>query len=176
MFEGKVFDVYQWEQKMYDGSTETFEALRRDDAVGVIATVGDTLVYLKQEQPHEPEPFFCLPGGSLDEGEASLEAAKRELLEETGYQSNEWELFQTYQPEGKIEWTISTYIARNCTLASSPHLDAGERIEVRLIPLDALIEDAQRANFLHRSIQPHFVRAKHDPQYRAELSKRIFSR
>ena len=36
VFSGVMFDVYQWEQEMYDGSTATFEKLTRPDTAQVI--------------------------------------------------------------------------------------------------------------------------------------------
>ena len=118
VFEGKLFDVWQWEQEMYDGSKKIFERLKRPNSVQAIAIVGDKIIVQTEEQPDRPEPFRSIPGGRCDGDEDPLLAAKRELLEETGYVSADWELWRERQPVGKIEWTIYTYIARNCTRTS----------------------------------------------------------
>ena len=39
VFHGALFDVYQWQQEMFDGTYETFEMLRRPDTIAVIAIV-----------------------------------------------------------------------------------------------------------------------------------------
>ena len=49
VFKGEIFEVWQWPQKMYDGSTETFEMLKRPDTTQVIATVGDKIALLIQK-------------------------------------------------------------------------------------------------------------------------------
>ena len=84
VFRGVIFDVYQWPQTMFDGSTETFEMLRRPDTVKIIAIKGDKIIITRQRQPRKD--WFCTyPGGRIDPTDQNeLAAAKRELREETG--------------------------------------------------------------------------------------------
>jgi len=50
VFKGVVFDVYQWEQKMFDGSYEIFEKLKRKDTAMVIPIKKDgKIIITKQE-------------------------------------------------------------------------------------------------------------------------------
>jgi len=129
VFTGEIFDVYQWEQKLFDNSTATFEMLNRADTALVIATKGDKIYLAKEEQPTKKMPH-TLFGGRIEKGEKPLEAAKRELLEESGMVSNDWELMHSYQPLHKLDWEISYFIARDCEKIQKQNLDAGEKIEI----------------------------------------------
>ena len=142
VFKGKIFEVYQWEQEMYDGSTETFEALKRPNTIEVIATQGDKILMSRQSQPNKHN-FLSLFGGRAEEGEETLETAKRELLEESGLSSTDWELFKMYEPASKIEWKVFTYIARNCEKVSEPKLDPGEKIETISCSFEEFIDLVQ---------------------------------
>src|SRR5258708_6669738 len=103
VFKGVIFDVYQWPQKMFNGSFETFEMLKRPDTIQVIAVKDDKIVVLEEEQP-DRGPFFGLPGGRNDhEDESELEAAKREVREETGFTFKTWKLLDVKQPHAKID-------------------------------------------------------------------------
>src|SRR3990167_7476624 len=114
VFKGQIFDIYQWEQEMYDGSTHTFERLKRPDTVIVIPlTTDEKIIICDQEQPAR-EPFLSMIGGMIDEGEEPLTAAKRELLEETGYEASEITLFDEFHPHIKLDWTVYTYLAKGC--------------------------------------------------------------
>src|SRR3989344_5876898 len=102
VFRGKLFEVWQWEQKMFDGSVEIFEHLRRPNTAVVVPTVRDKILIEVQEQPHRFKPFLSLPGGKCNWEEDPLAAARRELLEETGYESGDWTLWKELNPVGKI--------------------------------------------------------------------------
>ena len=128
VFKGVIFDVYQWQQKMYDGSYATFERLKRPNTIEVIAVKGDKIVLAHQSQPTK-EDFYSPFGGRAEEGEDPLVTAKRELLEESGLSSNNWELYKVYQPLHKIDWEVYVFIARDCHKIAEPKLDAGEQIE-----------------------------------------------
>ncbi len=136
VFAGIIYDVYQWPQKLFDGSDATFEMLRRPDTVGALCVVDDKILVLNDEQPHRGSiPSF--PGGRVDAGEPNtLEAAQREVREETGYDFKNWRLVQVWQPHGKIEWFIYFYIAWDVAGSIAPHLDAGERITVEHLSFD----------------------------------------
>ena len=51
VFKGVIFEVYQWEQEMFDGSVETYEALKRADTAQVIATRRNKILIPLEEQP-----------------------------------------------------------------------------------------------------------------------------
>ncbi len=138
VFKGVIFDVYQWDQKLFDGSTATFEVLKRPDTVLVIPTQGDKILLSFEEQPTYAQKLRLF-GGRVESGEDPADAVKRELQEETGLVSSDWELFKAYPFEGKIDWTMYVYIARNCQKVTEPHLDPGEKIEIKEVTFDEFI-------------------------------------
>lgn len=137
-FRGMIFDVYQWSQEMFDGSTETFEMLSRADTVKVIAVIDEKIVITKQRQPRK-DWFYDYPGGRNDNPkEDELAAAKRELREETGLVMKNWKLIGAKQPFAKIDWLVYTFLATGLVSRSKPELDAGEEIEVLEVSFDEL--------------------------------------
>lgn len=130
VFKGKLFDVYQWQQEMFDGSMETFEMLRRPDTIAVIA-VDDKgeIIACHEEQPGGIVRENHIPAGRVDPTDMSvLDAAKREVEEETGYRFMNWKLLEVNQPISKIEWFIHVFVAWGETGKVPVKHDAGERI------------------------------------------------
>lgn len=139
VFKGQIFDVYHWQQKMFDGSYATFEMLKRPDTIKVIAIKENKLVVLEEEQPDDHNLFLSLPGGRHDiDAETELEAVKRELLEETGMSFQSWKLINVTQPYLKIDWFNYLFVATDFIDQTDQTLDAGEKIRVKLFALDEL--------------------------------------
>lgn len=129
VFKGEIFDVYQWQQQLFDGTYAIFEALKRPDTVKVFAIQDNKIIIAKEQQPTKPT-FYGLFGGRVESGEEPEIAAKRELLEESGLASTNWSLFHKADPLHKAEWSIYYFIAKNCQMAAAkPTLDPGEKIE-----------------------------------------------
>lgn len=152
-FKGMIFDTYQWPQKLFDGSEHTFEMLKRTDTVSVIGVVDGKLLVIDDEQPHlgSRQSF---PGGRVDDTDATIEAAaKREILEETGYSFKNWRLIKVSQPYRKIEWFVYVFLAWEETGKQEPLLDAGEKIDVRQLGFDEVKAlAAQRKGYLGESV------------------------
>jgi ADP-ribose pyrophosphatase len=139
VFKGKIFDVYQWPQKMFDGTMQTFEMLKRSNTVEVVAVKDGKICMSLQSQPNKAE-FHSLFGGRAEEGEEPLVTAKRELLEESGLSSSNWELYKSYEPQHKIDWTIHTFIAKDCKKAADVKPDPGEKLDTMELSFDEFIE------------------------------------
>lgn len=176
VYKGPIFEVFQWEQEMFDGSTQVFEALKRPDTAEVIATIDNRIVIQHQTQPHKREAFICIPGGRIEPGEDPLVGAKRELLEETGLASESWDQWFMDRPSGKIDWTIYVYVARQCKLIAEQKLDAGERITLEQVSYDRFLEmvDKGELNQLSPDLRVALVRAANNPDERERLRKYIF--
>jgi 8-oxo-dGTP pyrophosphatase MutT (NUDIX family) len=136
VFKGIIYDTYQWQQKLFDGSFTTFEMLKRPDTVKVLAVKDNRLVIIEQEQPNQRK-FYDIPGGMHDqEDETELEATQRELVEETGLTFKTWKLLSAVQPHRKIEQFVYTFLATDFVGSIGPTLDAGEKIKIHLLPFD----------------------------------------
>jgi ADP-ribose pyrophosphatase len=138
VFTGEIFSVYQWPQQLFDGSTHTFEMLKRTDTVITIAVDGDEIIVIDDEQPHLGTRK-SFPGGRIDEGdESTLTAAQRELEEETGYIFKNWKLIKVHQPYRKVEWFVYVYVAWDMETKVNVNLDPGERITVSKVNFEDL--------------------------------------
>ena len=176
VFKGEIFEVWQWRQKMYDGSKETFEMIKRPDTTQVIPVVDDKILILIQKQPDSPKAFYSLAGGRREPGETALNGAKRELLEETGYVSRDWRLLKKIRPSGKIVWSIYTYIARDCLYWQPPRLDAGEKITVKLISFDEFLALADEPDFYEQELVNYMLRARMDKKIYKKFHKLLFKK
>ena len=154
VFKGVIFDVYQWEQELFDGTRATFEMLKRPDTVRIIAIKEGKIVVLEQEQPSFGL-FYDLPSGRHDvKTENELAAARRETLEETGMIFSTWKVLDVEQPQTKIDWLIYTFLADNLMSETGQKLDAGERITVTLKTFDEVkgLLNNPKVRYLARNI------------------------
>ena len=176
VFEGIIFDVYHWEQEQFDGTFRTFEGLKHLDNVIIVPVVGDKIYLHKEEQPANPINI-SLPAGRFDRGETDpIEVAKRELLEETGYTAESFTLLRSNHTSiGQMEWTSHVVIARNCTKAQEPKLDAGERVHERyLLTFDEVLTLTNDPDFRGGELKDDWIQAGVDPVFREEFHKKLF--
>ncbi len=174
VFKGIIYDIYHWEQEMFDGSTRTFEALKRLDSACVMAMQGETVFYAKQTQPGRSS-YLSLFGGNGEEGEDVLDTGKRELLEESGMVSDNWKLLNRHEVFGKIDWAICLFIAYDCKKVAEQNLDCGEKVEVCSCSIDDfLTEIVTAANFYEFELKQEII-SKPNPEAVARVKEQILS-
>jgi ADP-ribose pyrophosphatase len=84
---------------------------------------------------------FEIPAGKVEENETPLESAKRELLEETGYRSEDWqEISFFYSGNGVMNMPGHIFLAKNITAGNkTSNPDSNEIVEVKLTPYSELL-------------------------------------
>jgi len=139
-FSGKLLHVRRDVVRLPDGRNGVREYIRHPGAVAVVALFDDGRVLLERQfrYPHRRE-FIELPAGKRDPGESPLETARRELLEETGFEALEWRRIGVihtavaYTDEG-----IELFIARGLRKREA-RLEAGEFLVTLVMPFDEAI-------------------------------------
>ncbi|MDE6207997.1 MAG: NUDIX hydrolase [Muribaculaceae bacterium] len=104
--------------------------------VNIIAITEDGEFVLVEQYRHGlGEVGFELCAGVVEDGEAPVDGAKRELMEETGFGGGEWELFATLSPNASATNNLSyTYLARGVRrVTDKQHLDATEDVAVHVV-------------------------------------------
>lgn len=176
VFEGILFDVYQWEQEQFDGSKKTFEMVERIGNVTLLAVVKDKILLLKEEQPGIGK-YTGLPGGMIERKLSPEENAKKELLEETGYTCKNLDLFYFRESmTHKILQPFYLYIAKDLEKVSKQNLDkGGERIEPYLVPFEEFLEEIEKPEFNNTLVRDIVFRMKHTEGELEKFKKLLFN-
>ncbi len=141
VFDGEIFQVYQWKQKLYDGSYTIFEQVaHKYDSVTIIPVLKNKKILLTKQQQPTTKTFISLPGGRIDKGEKPKQAGLRELREETGFSSDDMHLFRVVQSPLLIDWNLYHYIAFDCEKVDEQHLDPGEKITTFEVEIDEFFD------------------------------------
>ncbi len=172
VFKGIIFDAYHWEQKMFDGSTKMFEMLKRKGSVQILPIIGNKTMIVRESQPNMPERYG-LVGGQMNDTEKPLESAQREMKEETGFIAKNWELFRERTVSTKIDWTITTFIAKNCEKIVEPSPESGERIAPLLVSFDEFMEIILDPDFRSKDLTLDILTMHYKGQLE-EFKKKLF--
>lgn len=145
----------------------SFSVLDAPNWVNVVALTPDEhVVCVRQFRHGTREVTLEIPGGMVDPGESPIEAARRELREETGYVAEELREIGWVEPNPAIQNNrCYTFLARGDFGAEGPAPDAGEvlRVELhRLSEVPRLIADGDIRHALVVAAFFHFARTRSD--------------
>lgn len=172
VFEGVMFDVYQWEQQQFDGTAKTFEAVQRKPSVQIIAiTSNNKILLLKEEQPFVGS-FISLPGGICETNNPENDA-KRELLEETGRVCDVLFSWKKTEFSAKVLWDNYYFIAKNCKKVKDPCFDSGEKIVSFEVDFEEFIEIVLGCDFRNKEFAYMILKLIHEKNLEC-LKKELF--
>lgn len=122
------------------------DVVRHSGSVVVLAideTATEPKILLEKQYRHAAGKFlYELPAGRIDRGENELKAAKRELLEETGYSARSWKrILRFWASPGFVAEAMSIYLARNLKPGTA-HPEDDEVIEIKFVPLKKAVQMA----------------------------------
>jgi ADP-ribose pyrophosphatase len=174
VWQGTTFSAWQWEQELYDGSTATFEALKRSDTAHTVGVLPDGTILLVEDSQPQREPVITPAGGVLEAGESPQAAARREFLEETGYQIGTLVPWHTWRPSNKLDWTVWAYVGRDLVKASEPTLDAGEKIRLLTYSFDEFLALGQEPRLRDLIIRIMLLEAQLAENKKEQLRKLFY--
>ena len=136
---GKIFGVQRRTYQGEDGSRIVRDVVVHPGAVVIVPRLDDRrLVMIRNYRHAVGEELLELPAGTLEGGEAPLDAAGRELEEETGYLAGRLEPFiEFFSTPGICTELMRSYIATDLT-QTRQRLEADEQIRVEIIDVDTL--------------------------------------
>lgn len=142
VFRGKLLDVRRDRVRLPDGSEGVREYVVHPGAVVIIPVLGSgDLLFERQYRYPVGRAFLELPAGKIDPGEEIAVTARRELLEETGHEADDWRYLGVMHPcIGYSDERIEIFLARGLRRVSAPQLDHGEFLDNLPLSLAAAVD------------------------------------
>ena len=144
-YKGSIFSVTTDTVTEPGGYTSTRDVIRHNGSVVILAVDTSTnptnpTVLIERQYRHAAEQFlYELPAGRIEPNEAPLAAAKRELIEETGFRARKWSrLVRYYASPGFLAETMQVFLAEEIRQGEAKPED-DEDIELLHIPLSELL-------------------------------------
>jgi len=151
-YKGPLFSVFTDKLREPNGTSGIRDVIRHSGSVVILAideTAADPIVIMEQQYRHAAGQYLWeLPAGRREPGESPLAAAKRELIEETGYRAKKWQkLVRYYASPGFLgEWMeiwLATGISEG---AAQPEAD--EHIRIVRMPLTDLLKKIEAGKIM----------------------------
>ena len=144
-YEGPLFRVFT-DKIIENGRDLTRDVIRHNGSVVVLAVDDaksklDPMIVMERQYRHSAkEVLLEVPAGKMEEGENALAAAKRELLEETGFKAKRWrKMIRYFASPGFLGEFMQVFLAEGLTLGDAqPEYD--EQIEIEMMPLSKLVK------------------------------------
>lgn len=139
-----------------------FYILEYPDWVNVIAITEDGKFVMERQYRHGlGKTCFEIPAGVIEEGEDPLDAAKRELMEETGYGEGKWRKIMTISGNSSTTDNLShCYVAEGVRKISGQHLDSTEDLEIVLLDTaqvkDLMVNDQIKQSLMAAPLWRYF--------------------
>jgi ADP-ribose pyrophosphatase len=149
-YQGPVFSVTTDEVEEPGGVRARRDVIRHSGSIVVLAvdeaqtgSKSEPLILLERQYRHAAQSMMWeLPAGRIDDGETALTAAKRELLEETGYSARQWKrILHFYVSPGFLDETMTIYLARGLR-AGEAQPESDEKITTKFLPISEATEMA----------------------------------
>ena len=146
IFSGIILNVKRDRVRLPNGNSSVREVIRHVGAVCVVPVTGDGRVVVERQYRYPIDQVITeIPAGKLDSREEDrLDAAKRELWEETGIRADSWTDRGLYYPAAAYsDEKITMYLAQGLHLKEmgDQHLDEGEFLNVEIRPIGELVEE-----------------------------------
>jgi ADP-ribose pyrophosphatase len=136
IFEGKIISLQVDTVRLPNGETATREIVRHPGAVAVVALIENKMLVVEQFRKPLEKVQVEIPAGKLDAGEEPVEAAKRELEEETGYRARSIEHLHSFSTSpGFAEEVVHLYFTDDLE-QGNVHLDDEEFLTCEAITID----------------------------------------
>lgn len=140
-YAGRAFRVFSENISLPNGVTTELDVIRHPGAAAIIPMADtETVVLIRQYRHAVGGHIWEIPAGTLEQGEAPLDCARRELTEETGFSADTFEKIGEIVPvPGYSDERIHLYVASGL-VPGAQQLDEGEWLEVHRFPISEAME------------------------------------
>lgn len=163
IFKGQIVHLYRDTVQLPNGNPGVRETIRHRGAVAIVPLTDEGKVIMERQFRYPVHRVVTeIPAGKLDSAEEDhLEAAKRELEEETGLLADHWEKLGDYYPTpAYCDEKITLYLATGLR-PGRRHLDEDEFLNVMEMDLGELVQEIMAGNIMDGKTQTAILKVYH---------------
>lgn len=145
IYHGSIIQVFRDDVILENGCETVREVVAHREAAAVVAVDDQDRILLVRQHRYAIDQYqWELPAGLLDAGETPEQAARRELLEETGYSAESIErMIESYSSPGCHDEKIHIYKATGLKKHADLHLDQDELLTAHERPFQEVLEEVK---------------------------------